>query len=478
MMVPSFLTDVYASAAPVGDAKEGKLENRIKLTGLGDADSRFYIRTKKDVEFKWWWIPAFFTGIGTIYVVCKIIEKIHLSCCYIKINESNKTHFLNINSLQKRLKISHIDIKDKTNDEILGVLHLQVQKMTSPAFLNLTKRVQEIFLSKTAEILKNGAMVKDGEHLYVAQFNQRKALRVVKILEQAPTVATGTFSRIKHIEDVANGRLLAFKTPLRFDIFDRTHAAQRREELEDERQRTDRSILDAVMSDIEVRKKFMTDEDDLFGVQEIPDMLINIDIENGDKLFGSVEKLYESDLITWRNGVHSSLERLQCAKKVLQALMKWWEKGAPHSDIKPENLCIIEDKIRLIDLPLAESPQILFSPDYLSENDHIELFSPSRTSTFVQAGLRADVFAAGVTLFEILTLEFEMAFESALEYQFIPKNRPFNKIALEGAYSPALANILEKMVSHNPLARPTIEEMQSVVDIFQAEIERVGKVIG
>ena len=166
----------------------------------------------------------------------------------------------------------------------------------------------------------------------------------------------------------------------------------------------------------------------------------------GNDLFSIVEK----NRIT-----ESSL--LKMLKGVLQCIINMHKHNIFHGDIKLENI-VTKDKSKafLIDFGLSE---ILENNGKSSKKYGSTFYVAPESLSKQKHGLKADIYALGVTMFIALTGELPFEGNTIYEYQISQITSEPNIQQLQNAnVSDKLIKIISKMLEKTPEKRPTAEE--------------------
>jgi serine/threonine-protein kinase len=179
--------------------------------------------------------------------------------------------------------------------------------------------------------------------------------------------------------------------------------------------------------------------------------------QDGDDQYIVMELILGSDLksLILRNGSLSIEQSVQIAEVVAQALDVAHRAGLIHRDVKPQNIMISDDgQVKITDFGIAksivstsvtETGVVFGTADYLSpEQARGESATP-----------RSDVYALGVTLYEMLTGRLPFTGENAIAVAMQHLNAPPPALR---SYNPRIPARLEELVlqalSKDPAQRP------------------------
>ena len=182
-------------------------------------------------------------------------------------------------------------------------------------------------------------------------------------------------------------------------------------------------------------------------------------MSGGDLLSGTpIGGVPEADAVALMGGVLSGLQAVHDA-------------GLVHRDVKPENILLAANGVpKITDLGIAHDPDAREKTRLGARMGTLEYMAPEQIQgNGVDA--RADVYAAGIVLYRILTGEFPYEATSDFEWQVAHVQEEPNVELLELLSSPALTSAIL-----GALAKRPEERLGSALEFRQA-LEEVGEPI-
>jgi tetratricopeptide (TPR) repeat protein len=180
------------------------------------------------------------------------------------------------------------------------------------------------------------------------------------------------------------------------------------------------------------------------------------DIETTDdgRLF-IVMAYYEGQTLKQRleAGALAIEEAVEIAAQVAEGLAKAHLEGVVHRDIKPGNLIMAEDDVKILDFGLAKFANALQLTLEGSTLGTVAYMSPEQTRG-EEADARSDIWAVGVVLYEMLTgtLPFKGAYPEAISHAI--RNEPTPQLRVAGKDTPpGLNRIVDRALRKNAAER-------------------------
>ena len=173
-----------------------------------------------------------------------------------------------------------------------------------------------------------------------------------------------------------------------------------------------------------------------------------------------------------RGGVLPPPAVVAVGRQVASALAALHRAGFAHADVKPENVRLVSPgKAKLLDLGFAhkagenqsmhDSGQILGTPNYVA---------PEMCVNPPQDGPRADVFALGVTLFELLagTLPYPVEeVDDVLRRRATARPADLHR---HGDFPPGVPEVVAKLMTRDPAKRPTAAQAAEELTALQIRL--------
>jgi len=146
-------------------------------------------------------------------------------------------------------------------------------------------------------------------------------------------------------------------------------------------------------------------------------------------------------------------EAVEIAAQVAEGLAKAHAEGVVHRDIKPGNLMVCEDDIKILDFGLAKFANSLQLTLEGSTLGTVAYMSPEQARG-EEADARSDIWAVGVVLYEMLTgtLPFKGAYPEAISHAI--RKDPVPPVHIAGRdVPPELTRIIERALAKDPAER-------------------------
>src|SRR4051812_4885180 len=198
--------------------------------------------------------------------------------------------------------------------------------------------------------------------------------------------------------------------------------------------------------------------------------------QDGDQIF-IVEEFVEGEPLTKviRRGGLSESEICRIDRAVADALAEAHAKGIVHRDIKPDNVIVNGNRVKVLDFGIAkqvglagasaeDTPTAAFVTQQGMILGTIHYMSPEQALGKVIDG-RADVFSLGVVLYEMATGRRPFSGETITETMTqIIRDEPTEPVIVNPGISPGMNEIIQRSLRKNPSERFTSAELVIALD--------------
>jgi serine/threonine protein kinase len=198
--------------------------------------------------------------------------------------------------------------------------------------------------------------------------------------------------------------------------------------------------------------------------------------QDGDHIF-IVEEFVEGDSLTKviRRGGLSEAEICRIGRAVADALAEAHAKGIVHRDIKPDNIIVAGNRVKVLDFGIAkqvgvvgataeDTPTAAFVTQQGMILGTIHYMSPEQALGKAIDG-RADVFSLGVVLYEMSTGRRPFGGETITETMTqIIRDEPTEPLLVNPGISPGMNEIIQRSLRKSPAERFTSAELVTALD--------------
>ena len=198
--------------------------------------------------------------------------------------------------------------------------------------------------------------------------------------------------------------------------------------------------------------------------------------QDGDHIF-IVEEFVEGESLARiiRRGGLSESEICRIGRAVADALAEAHAKGIVHRDIKPDNIIVNGNRVKVLDFGIAkqvglvgasaeDTPTAAFVTQQGMILGTIHYMSPEQALGKAIDG-RADVFSLGVVLYEMATGRRPFSGETITETMTqIIRDEPTEPVLVNPGISPGMNQIIQRSLRKNPNERFTSAELVMALD--------------
>jgi len=197
--------------------------------------------------------------------------------------------------------------------------------------------------------------------------------------------------------------------------------------------------------------------------------------QDGDHLF-IVEEFVEGESLTRviKRGGLSESEVCRIGRAVADALAEAHAKGIVHRDIKPDNIIVAGNRVKVLDFGIAKQVGVVGAPSsetptaFVTQQGMIvgtiHYMSPEQALGKTIEG-RTDVFSLGVVLYEMTTGRRPFGGETITETMTqIIRDEPAEPVSVNPGISPAMNEIIQRCLRKNASERFTAAELVTALD--------------
>jgi hypothetical protein len=220
------------------------------------------------------------------------------------------------------------------------------------------------------------------------------------------------------------------------------------------------------------------------GIQKPASGTFDLVLKNQKPFRAMIGPLYENSLNAWyKNSSLKNSERIDCCRQLMESAIELWDRGIVHCDIKPLNIFVSYDGLKPVFCFGDFGSSFLKgnvrlgnrTPGYVlpHEKDKLALIAksdePLSSTKFFKAATNMDLFALGVTFFQILVGGMALPYiikddRVRLQFKGLKLVSDFDEKGLleSFGYSGALQKVIRSMCETQPKKRISPKEAMAL----------------
>ncbi|KAL0238118.1 hypothetical protein GEMRC1_012591 [Eukaryota sp. GEM-RC1] len=158
---------------------------------------------------------------------------------------------------------------------------------------------------------------------------------------------------------------------------------------------------------------------------------------------------------------------VEYAKQLCHGISYLHSKSVVHGDVKPENVLIVDDRIRIADFGTSRniaSTSTVPNPEALT----VRYAAPEQFNNTVSP--QSDVYSIGVVLYELF--QNKEAFEGMNFYGIVGAKQRGVPLSFDSTIPDTLANVISRCLMTDPVQRPEIDELIEVLENLSVSKEQ------
>ncbi|KAL0229550.1 hypothetical protein GEMRC1_014167 [Eukaryota sp. GEM-RC1] len=154
-----------------------------------------------------------------------------------------------------------------------------------------------------------------------------------------------------------------------------------------------------------------------------------------------------------------STTSLRYAKELCQAVKFLHSKSIVHGDLKPGNVLIVDDRIRIADFGTSRNIEST-STVPRTRAMTVRYAAPEQFDNKISP--QSDIYSLGIILYELF--QNKEAFEGMSQYAIVGAKCGGKPLPFDRSLPASLSNVINQCLQSDPILRPKISEILTILD--------------